>query len=226
MNVWCLGRHDEPVEAEQGWLCLKCYGRLRTQLVELPAIAAWLYVNQATTQRAAGDRVSGSSEDPIPLRVDVLDLIGPAARNAAHAARLSFENGTFDDQQGDPGIEPFLRAWAERLHWDHEVPWPDDTTISGFVGYLTADLRWISDQPWVDELWTELRELHQAASRVAPWREPTHREKGGVCEECEATGTLVTHPGDGVVVCEKRFGGCGHRRKQTEYEFRARHLAG
>jgi hypothetical protein len=72
----CIGRHDDPPAAEVGYLCLRCFSRLRSALLEIPAIATWLHVNLAAGG-APGEKVSGSREDPIPLRVDVLDLIGP-----------------------------------------------------------------------------------------------------------------------------------------------------
>lgn len=62
--------------AEAGFLCLDDYSKLRSQLVALPAVAGWLHVNIAAGG-TAGERVSGSRDDPIPLRTDVLDLIGP-----------------------------------------------------------------------------------------------------------------------------------------------------
>lgn len=80
----CVGRHDDPTDTDVGLLCGKCFSRLRSSLLELPAIAGWLEVNIAAGG-SAGERVSGSREDPMPLRLDVLDLIGPDSKQPVAA---------------------------------------------------------------------------------------------------------------------------------------------
>lgn len=75
----CAGHHDDATEADIGYLCIKHFSWLRRSLTELPAIATWLHVNIAVGGVGLQDRVTGSRDDPIPLRPDVLDLIGPAS---------------------------------------------------------------------------------------------------------------------------------------------------
>lgn len=79
----CVTHRGDETEAQAGLLCWDCFDRLRKTLVQLPAIATWLEVNIAATGNPNGERVSGTSEDPIPLRPDVLDLIGPDSRKYA-----------------------------------------------------------------------------------------------------------------------------------------------
>jgi hypothetical protein len=78
MTDTCIANHGEDTpEADVGHLCGKCFSRLRSTLLELPAVATWLEVNIAAGGVAGEQRVSGSREDPIPLRQDITDLIGP-----------------------------------------------------------------------------------------------------------------------------------------------------
>jgi hypothetical protein len=78
----CVFPHaDVPPDADVGLVCHRCYARLRSSLLELVAVAGWLHTQLAVTQSGGLDeRVAGSREDPIPLRTDVLDLIGPDSR--------------------------------------------------------------------------------------------------------------------------------------------------
>lgn len=74
----CVDRHDtDPPDADVGHLCGEHFAQLRSSLLEIPAVATWLEVNIAAGGQADGERVAGSREDPIPLRPDVLDLVGP-----------------------------------------------------------------------------------------------------------------------------------------------------
>jgi hypothetical protein len=80
MTDTCVGHHpDTTVNPDIGLLCVDCYSRLRRTLLELPAIADWLHAHIAADGHT-DEKVSGSREDPIPLRLDVLDLIGPDSR--------------------------------------------------------------------------------------------------------------------------------------------------
>lgn len=84
-----LGGNEDAHEADQGYVCNRHFSRLRSSLLELPAIATWLEVHLAAGG-VAGERVGGSRDDPIPLRVDVLDHIGPDSRHWVTDARPSF----------------------------------------------------------------------------------------------------------------------------------------
>lgn len=82
-----LSRHpdsepDDLPAAEHGYVCFDCYPKLRSSLLELPAIATWLHVNIAAGG-VTNEKVSGTREDPMPLRQDITDLIGP---DSAHYA--------------------------------------------------------------------------------------------------------------------------------------------
>lgn len=219
--IACIGKHPDPVERTIGYICFVCFSRIRRQLIELPAVEIWLQAHIAANGAAVEDRVSGSREEQIPLRLDVLDLIGPTATNSAKPFNPYYSIP--DDQLGDPGIASFLRSRSEQVHWDTGAAWPEDDSTTGFVAYIAAALSWIVEQDWIDEFMTELEDIGKRARGVAPWAEEIKHEKNGACDKCSKT-ALVTHVARGRVICEKRLGGCGYDRAQTEYEFRARHL--
>lgn len=115
-GVLCVNHGDSEADstpqAETGFLCSKCFSRLRSGLLELPAIATWLHVNLAAGGNPDGEKVSGSREDPIPLRVNVLDLIGPDSRHWVAADRPDF------------------------------LLWADGTAVAAFDSWRTASAAW------------------------------------------------------------------------------------
>lgn len=213
----CVGRHEDPVGRDVGYLCTWCFTRMRRTLTELPAMVIWLEAHLAAGG-SASERVSGTREDPIPLRLDILDLIGPQTTSAQP---FSPYIGNPDDQLGDPGIESFLRSRSEQVHWETGSAWPEDHSVTGFVAYLAAALRWVADQDWCDEFFTELLQIASKARRAAPWHEVVKHEKNAVCEKCGSL-SLVIHLASETVKCERRLRGCGYERAMTEYEWISR----
>lgn len=122
-------QHDDPVDAEVGLLCAPHYAQLRSQLLALPAVAGWLHVHLAAGGVPA-ERVSGSRDDPIPLRVELLDLIGPDSRLPAvsHAA----------DQGGVEAIRATLEFFAQAVHDESGAPFPDVALVT-FDGHPIAE---------------------------------------------------------------------------------------
>jgi len=114
-------RCDDPRPADIGQLCLDHWSQLRCALLELPAVAGWLHANVAAGGVAGETRVSGSREDPIPLRVDVLDLIGPDSLRPAVT--------TPDDQAGCEAFRATLGYYATLVHVDGGFAFPPLTVI-------------------------------------------------------------------------------------------------
>lgn len=103
----CVGHHPNgDVPAETGYLCYDHYGQLRAKLLQLPAISNWLHAHIAAGGQP-GERISGSRDDPIPLRVDILDIIGPYSRKPA------------------PGEQPLVLLWEDSVLIGVFTTWPD-----------------------------------------------------------------------------------------------------
>jgi hypothetical protein len=107
----------------------------------------------------SGQRVSGSREAPIPVRLEIVDLTLAAAPDALAPDRRGIVYA--DDQTGRVSIATTLGSWVrdwidERGEGEHE-PVP---TVATLVGWLDARLGWACDRhPAVDEFATEIREL-------------------------------------------------------------------
>lgn len=157
-----------------------------------------------------GDRVTGTREDPIPLRTDILDLIGPVAPDPSVPV-LRQDAATWD-QLGETSIFDEVRSWCALVETEaaedgQDFTWEDRRTLTGAVAYLTGHLSWVAAQPWVDELIAAVRKLARDAHRVAPWRAETMRDT----EPCDRCGVraVVLHVAESTLVCERRMGGCG-----------------
>jgi hypothetical protein len=211
----CVGSHpnvgpDNLPDQQAGLLCLDCWSRLRSVILELPAIVTWLEVNIAAGQGALNDRVSGTSEDPMPLRADITDLIGPVAPDPYQAIKADAAH-----QLGDPSIFDELRSWAALVEEEAGFEWEDRQTITGAVTYLAGHLSWIAAQPWVDEFAAKVADLSRRAHRIAPWRAEARHDREP-CVDCGVRAVLLLI-GDGVMRCSPRLGGCGRRQAITEY---------
>jgi hypothetical protein len=119
----CRGSHpeDERPAADVGLLCRKCHDLLRKQLRMLPAVENWLRANLRAGSGELRDKVSGSSEDPIPLRLNVLDMIGPTSPLPVFRFVL--------DQEGREAIRSIFRRYAEKVHEDGGHPYPPSAIV-------------------------------------------------------------------------------------------------
>jgi hypothetical protein len=224
----CAGPHRAPEtnpdwqwpRAEYGLLCERCRGRLSSLLIRLPQIAEWLHANLAPSQGQQADRVSGSREDPIPLRQDILDLIGPAARlelsEAMGTTRRELNSAGKPErvQVGNPQLEFVIRTWAKQVKEESGQPWPDRNDLTALCRWLSRQLDWITRQPWVGDLLEQLVDLSWRAFWLAPDEAERHLLKPP-CPSCDLRALIFTR-GVGVE-CEPRMGGCG--RTWTDEHF-------
>ena len=108
-------------------LCEHCAGKVGGWLAELGSLFPRLPDALAPGKSGEQDRVSGSREAPLPVRLDALSLLGPAAGRD----RTYLDRG--DDRTGDmqAGAEPVLSVlgtwvrWvAQQRHLTHPDPVP------------------------------------------------------------------------------------------------------
>lgn len=133
--------------------CAGCQRKLLHQLNDTVDLYAMLPAFLAPGSSAGAPKVSGSREAPLPLRLDVLNLLGAAA------------GGTVHDPHGDQtGTTPVV----ERLHsWERDwretrglSPGKGPATVTSCTGFLRAQLDWAArEHPAIVEFATELREL-------------------------------------------------------------------
>lgn len=187
----------------------------RTQLDALLAAVVDLYAqlpDELLPGAGGGERVAGTREAPLPLRVDVLDLTLPA-HQGSRGPMARGVLGLDDDQVGDLSVatelETWARDWAELR--GERVPEP---YVASMVTWLRIRLDWACDEhPAVDEFAASVRELVGRLRGVfgqAPER-PTLL--GVPCPSCDMVATY-REPGDERTHC----GACGRIMEAEVYE--------
>ena len=140
---------------ERGQVCQPCRSRLAADLADL--LEAWAALS-AEPGRGASERISGSREAPLGVKVTVLDLIARA------------EARTITDPHGDQTghipvaatLDAWARDWAQQL--GHMLPAP---TVPILARWLGLRLDWACDEhPGIDDYATEIRTT-LAACRAA-----------------------------------------------------------
>ncbi|RKN61883.1 hypothetical protein D7231_31925 [Streptomyces klenkii] len=164
--------------------CTPCLARMTGWLAELP--------NQMTVLRASlhperaaqfVNRRAGHAEAPIPGRLDVLSLAGPAA--PADGIRDPYGQAAAD-QHGPLPVAATLAAWARLVAEERGLRGPAGRPGPEQLGaWLTPHLPWCADQPWVAELHGELRVMMRAVRDITRVR-PRTRPVPAPCPRCDA----------------------------------------
>jgi len=213
----CVGNHQPSESPDWKWpsattglLCGRCRTRLSSLLIQMPSLAAWLEENIAAGGNANGPKISGSREDPIPLRIDVLDFVGPTSSREISLTRTP----DAAEQYGEPSLLDTVSSWCLLVSEERDDDWPPRDDLATLCRWLHSQLDWITTQPWVDDLLSNLQDTARKAERLAP-RDPEHRWLKPPCPSCNRKALVFTR-GIGVA-CEAKIGGCG--RTWTDEDF-------
>lgn len=172
MNGCCTTcpRTLTPAEADR-YACQACVYRMRTWLTELPAeLDTLTELLQPAGGHTQGSIHGGRAHSPAPLRLDVLNLIGPGDYLTAP------DPG--GDQDGTPPVLAVLTAWAQYIATQYPTRWTDaagtvrvgpsddmqavsrhGTTTAAWCSWLAGYLGFAADQAWVRQLYAELQDL-------------------------------------------------------------------
>lgn len=175
----------------------------------------------ANGARVGGQRVSGSTEPGLPVRVRAVDLTLPASTGSLVPDR----RGTVyvDDQTGDQPVATVLASWVR--DWaDHrgEGERPPAANVGTLAAWLEVRLEaacgWDATQPAhpaIDEFAAEIRDTVLALRHVA--EEASDREELGPCPVALDTGwcgaKLYGSPWLDVVECRR----CGTRWGRAQW---------
>lgn len=171
MNGCCTTcpRTLTPAEADR-YACTACVYRMRAWLTELPAELDTLTgLLEPAGGRTQGSIHGGRAHSPAPLRLDVLDLIGPGGY---------VDPDPGGDQEGSPPVWAVLTAWARYIASQYPVRWTDQygtarigpcgdvvavsrhgTTAAAWCSWLAGYLGFAAGESWVRQLYAELQEL-------------------------------------------------------------------
>lgn len=200
-------------QTERGQVCDADRTWLDHTLVEIGDLYALLPANMVPGQ-TQGQRVSGSREAPLPLRVDPLDLTMPARLGAVHDA--------LGDQVGLLSVATVLFSWARDWRETRDRgEGPPPATVVDLVAWLRNRLDWACDDHLaVDEFVVEIEALRRKLRAVVGINEIRPEHLDVPCRRCDKL-DLHRLPGQDRVEC----GSCGCLLTEDEYGVWVRLLA-
>ncbi|MFJ9979665.1 hypothetical protein [Streptomyces cyaneofuscatus] len=189
-------------------ICLSCFGRLpddsprtgceaceyraHTWLRELPRhlplLTDMLRPDTGPAQRGG----TGRAHAPLPIRLDVLDLLGPG-----QPVPIADPHG---DQTGGIPMTALLMGWARYLAQEHQAvrvdqhgtvhlepctgPWPrGGATVPALCRWLDAYLPYAVGRPWWDDLYEQVEQLIRRVRRITHTT-PRTRALDAPCPQC------------------------------------------
>lgn len=190
--------------------CGRCEQRIRGWLRELPHQVRLLQAClQPDRTPLTGSVHGGRAHAPLPVRGDVLTLLGAGAPG-------SVEN-PHGDQTGPLPIDRQMLNWAEMTAERvglSRTPWrrPGRTWAS----WLTAYLPWALTAPWIGDMHDELADLLYTVRGITH-TEPRRRPKDAPCPSCTAF-ALIEEDWQPYIECTL----CGRLLTPAEYDDHAR----
>lgn len=158
--------------------------QLRLQLRAIPDLCEQAYEDLEPSGTAGSGMPTGTRTPPIPARLDILSLLGPAAAGDVH--------DPYGDQVGDRPVSAVLSAWCE-LIWGypcHSIPTAvrillnhhNEAVLSGYCDDYAAEIQ---------ALYRRLSSLARTYAPPLPLR----------CPRCRQL-TLESDPGRGYLCCD------------------------
>lgn len=212
----CTRELRDTERATAQTLCTPCVDRIGVWLRELPL---QITVLKGSRQReTTGDRVGGRTVHrtaPLPGRLDVLNLLGPAAwtdqiRDPHGDAR--------EDQRGQLPIAGVLIGWVRLITEERRWNPPISLAPESLAVWLAEPkpLAWASRRPWAGDLHDELDELMRTVRDTTRLR-PRRRAVPQPCPRCDSL-TLVETDHQLYTEC----GTCGSMYTREELALAAR----
>lgn len=189
---------------ERAQVCAADRSRLPHILADI--VDLWRQLPEALPRgQAAGQRVTGSREAPVPVSIDVVDLTAPARAGTVH--------DPLGDQIGYTAVASVLDQWArdfrDEMAFRQSLPEP---TVPELARWLSDRLSWACDRhPAVDEFASEMvgqRGILRAILGLTD-PEPDYCD-GVVCKSCDRYALYR----DGKYV---ECGNCGLLYTEAEY---------
>lgn len=172
-------------------ICSPCLATMRAQLTAIPAALVVLREGSMQRERTGEAGRTGTREAPLPCRIDTLNLVGPAASGTVY--------DSYGDQTGQRPIIDVLAGWVRIISEERRLNGPERWTETALAGWLTAQLGWSSQQPWIGEMHTELRDMTWAIRGIARVEVRT-RAVSRPCPRCELL-TLARTDHDAYTRC-------------------------
>lgn len=194
-------------------VCDGCRARLVSQLRELPELYALL---PAVLARPGGsaEKVSGTREAPVPLSLDVVDLLAESRRPNPTAEARSHPDDAVGGLSVASALDEWVRDWRAARSKGEGLPVP---TVAALSGWLRVRLDWACDQhPAIGEFATEIRHIAASLRTTLALRRHVDRLEAP-CPTCDMRALYrevdpVRGAADYI-----RCGGCGRLWTPDEY---------
>ncbi|MFG2899541.1 hypothetical protein ACGFZH_20970 [Streptomyces zaomyceticus] len=175
MNPCLICTHDAGPSRTA---CVRCEHRVRSWLAEIPRQLVLLTASlELGTRPAQGFGGAGRAHSPLPVRGDVLNLLGPAAPGPVR--------DTAGDQSDRQPVHAVLHAWADQLAEDLGHILPPITPRAPYADYLARHLGHVVRSSWVALLHAELDDLVRRI-RTVTTTEPRRHALQAPCPSCQA----------------------------------------
>lgn len=129
-----------PKPRRYGYLCGSCFMRVEKTIAEAPALLDDLALVLRRQGQALGERVDGTGDEP------------------------TFISGLVADARTD--LFAKFCSWASVVVEECSLHAPE-VTPEGVAAFLVTHLRWLAEQPWVDEMARELDAATRSAKSLA-----------------------------------------------------------
>ncbi|MEU6449620.1 hypothetical protein [Streptomyces sp. NPDC046979] len=189
MNIYECFVCGDPQESKT---CDRCRARIRGDLLALPEQYVYLTLSRQRLQGGGGDGRSGKAlHAPLPGAGAVLNLLGPAARDAVTDAR---------DQEGSVPFLAVLEGWCEAVVEERGLTGVRKD-VSSMVTLLTRHLPWVCEQTWVADFQQEIRDLVRTSQQIT-MTQPRREHLSGIrCPRCEEMSLWRYFPSDWRAEC-------------------------
>lgn len=178
-------------EITGGQVCPGCGAR---EVDRLDDIARWhdALAEHLEPGASVAQRVSGSREAPLPLRVDPLDLSLSARQPAVPESYAGQRADQIGLLSAASVLDGWVRDWRDVRAQREHLPVP---TVPVLVGWLRVRLDWaLVSHPAIDEYSREIRDLHSALRDACEEKAAPPERLWTPCRDCSQL-TLARHPG-------------------------------
>lgn len=155
---YCAINRNHPNPDTPATACDRCTDDIRHWLNTIPDTYTLLtlFVEHGTTTANPDSKATKRAEAPAPMRLEIIDLL-----DNRHGRRwLGLVPTT--DRRGTAGA---LKVHTDRLIDERNLTTPhDDANITAACALLNRHLLWLTEQTWIDELHTDLKQLNRALS--------------------------------------------------------------
>lgn len=162
-----------------------------------------------------GPRVGGSTERPVPIRIDPTDLLAPARAGSA-AVRMRgdwwLNPGGDPDQVGHLSVATELQTWVRDWASERREREPDPQ-VPVLCRWLADRLDWaVHHHPAVDEFERDVHRIHSALRAVVGDFPAPAKAMEAACPACDCLSLFQRYAEDWI-----ECGECGRILRPEEY---------